>query len=140
MWFEWDPRTKQFIAKDAGPQESLVTTEFGGDGASDLAEHTTDEWKGGATGGGQPEGNNDSTFAIGGATFQVKVEATLVEEVTGAVRGNGKEHDFRQVGHEIPVFTGTDGAGGKEDVAVEAQCAQIHDALQWQKFRDIVVN
>lgn len=137
MGFDGHESTKQFVAKDAGPQEFLVTTELGSERASDLTDEGADEWKRGHTGGGHPKGNNDSAFACGGATFQVEAEATLVEEVTGAVGGNGKEHDFGQVGHEVPVFTGTDGAGGEEDGAVEVQCAQIHDALQWQKFRDV---
>jgi len=135
--FDGHESTKQFVAKDAGPQEFLVTTELGSERTSDLTDEGADEWKRGHTGGGHPKGNNDSAFACGGATFQVEAEATLVEEVTGAVGGNGKEHDFGQVGHEVPVFTGTDGAGGEEDGAVEVQCAQIHDALQWQKFRDV---
>jgi len=134
--FDGHESTKQFVAKDAGPQEFFVTTELGSERTSDFTDVGA-EWKRGHTGGGHPKGNNDSAFACGGATFQVEAEATLVEEVTGAVGGNGKEHDFGQVGHEVPVFTGTDGAGGEEDGAVEVQCAQIHDALQWQKFRDV---
>lgn len=40
--FDGDQKAEQLVEENHGPQEFLVSTKFGGDGASDLADETTD--------------------------------------------------------------------------------------------------
>lgn len=137
VWLDRNHGTEEFVQKDHGPQEFLVSTKFSGNGASDLTEDTTDKWKSRHTGGSQPEGNNDGAFAGCGAAVDFEVETILGEEITGAVNGNSEEHDLGQVGHEVPIVTGTDFTGSKKTLDVEMQSAQVHDALKGQEFADV---